>query len=486
MRGLRRFASRIRDFVRGRRDPGLADELKAHLELLTDENIRAGMEPAQARRQARLTLGGLSSVQEECYEQQGLPQLETFLKDLRYAARSLRKAPTFTGAATLTLALAIGANTAIFSLVDQALLHPRGVVHPQRVVSIRERYGRIKLNDIPISAPAFADVRAARNLFQYAAAASGVDLTYTGGRDPRHLRAATVSSDWFDVLGARPILGRAFNEREDQPNANRVAVLSYSTWTGTFGGDPSIVHRAVELDRLPYRVLGVMGPDFDWPQRSDLWIPLALPPAAFEAKNRFSENLFAIARLRPGVSPEQANAWLKLLGARVLSSNVPGATEVSRMDWGMFLESFTRVTAGDIRTPILLLLASVGIVLLIAWFNIAGLILARNAARSHEFAIQVALGASRARLLSRTLAETLLLVALGSASGVALAAAAIPALLRWVPAGSALGLGARIDWLTLGFTGALAILSALFFGILPARQASGAEPFGAMKAGARI
>lgn len=486
MKPLRRGWKRFIGMFRRNGDDERSDEFALHVDLLTQENIRKGMSEDEARRQAALRFGTISSAQEACREQRGLPRLEAFAIDLHHAARSLRKSPGFALAVIVTLGIAIGANTAIFSLVNQALLHPRGVSHPERIVSIRERYGKLKINSIPISAPAFRDVRDERDVFQYTAAANGIELTYTGGGSPQHFQGFAVSAEWFDVLGAKPMLGRTFTEEEDQPNANRVAILSYSTWTKVFGADPAVVNRSIELDRLPYKVIGVMGNNFDWPRQTALWIPLALPPRVLTPQNRFSEYLFTLARLRDGVQPEQGDSWLKLLAARVLKSDAPGAQVVSTLDWGMFSESFSQSTAGDTKKPMLLLLGAVGIVLLIASSNVAGLMISRNAARSHELAVQAALGASRARLLSRTIAESLVLALLGTAAGIGFAYAGMKALLVWAPTEAVPGLGAELDLTTLAFTAVISIASGLFFGVLPSWQASMAAPFSAMKGAGRV
>ncbi len=490
MRLLRRALSRIAGLFSGdRADRRLSAEFEDHLDLLTQENIRAGMEAAEARRQAALKFGRLSAALEACREQRGLPRLEAFLQDLRHAARALRKDRGFSMSVVLTLAVAVGANTAIFSLVNQALLHPDGIDHPERIVSIREHYGKLlNLTDLgATSGPVFAAIRAQRSLFAHTASMSGVYLTYTGGSQPEHMQAAQVSAEWFDVLGAKPLLGRTFTPQEDQPNAGRVAVLSYPTWTKLFGSDPSVLSRTIELDLQPYIVIGVMKPGIEWLGKADLWLPLALSPADVGPQENFHQHLFVLSRLQPGVSREQANSWIRLLSTRVLASDVPGAKETAALDWYLFSKPFVSAAIGETRTPMLLLLAAVVIVLLIASSNIAGLILARNAARSHELAVQAALGANRGRLLSRVAAESLLLSAWGAAAGLALAYAGMKGLLHWVPSAELPpGLRARFDIYTLAFTVGTVAITGFLFGILPAWQSSGVSFGGAMNAGGRI
>ena len=488
MKFLRRgFLRLLGVFSNQRENARLEDEIHTHIDLLTRDYLNAGMEPAEARRQAALRFGNLSSTREACREQHGLPRLETCLKDLRHASRALRKTPGFSIAVVLTLTVAVGANTAIFSLVEQALFHPRGIDHPERILSIREHYGKLlNLSDLGVtSGPAFADVRNARDLFEHAAALTSDYLTYTGGPKPEHFEAARVSSEWFAVLGARPLLGRTFVPEEDQPNAERVAVLSYGTWTKLFDRDRSVLGRKIELDLQPYRVIGVMSPGIEALGPADLWVPLALSPADIGPQQRFHQHLFTLARLRPNVTKQQADAWLRLLTARVLASGVPGAKETVSLDWYMFSKSYTDTVAGDARMPMLLLLAAVGMILLIATANVAGLMLASNAARSHQLAVRAALGAGRGRLLGQLAAESLLLATLGTAAGLALAVGGMRAVLLWAPKNAVPGLDARFDVFTLIFTAAVTAAASLFFGILPAWRASATPPIDAMKAGTR-
>ena len=490
MRLMRRAWSRIAGvFSTQGDDRQLSGEFDTHIDLLTQENLRAGMEPAEARHQAALKFGNLSSTLDACREQRGLPRLEAFGQDLRHAARALRKTPGFSISVVFTLAVAVSANTAIFSLVNQALLHPHGIDHPERIVSIREHYGKLlNLSDLgATSGPAFAAIRAERSFFEHTAALSGLYLTYTGGSQPEHLQAAEVSAEWFDVLGAQPLLGRTFTPEEDQPNAGRLAVLSYATWAKLFASDPSVVNRTIELDLRPYTVIGVMKPGIEWLGKADVWLPLALSPADIAPQENFHQHLFVLARLRPGVPQEQATAWLKMFSTRVLASGVPGAKETAALDWYMFPRSFVSATIGDTRTPMLLLLAAVGMVLLIASSNIAGLMLARNAMRAHELAVQAALGASRGRLLSRVAAESVLLSGLGTVTGLALAYAGMRTLLEWAPkAELPPGLIARLDIYTLAFTAGMVAVTGVLFGVLPAWQACRVSFAGTMNAGGRI
>ena len=487
MKYLRRVWAKVLGGLGVHRPDGeLSEELSTHVELLTEENVRAGMNRTEARRQACLRFGALTSTHEACREQRGLPRIEAFMQDLRHAGRTLGNARGFTLTVVLTLGVAIGANTAIFSLVNQALFQLRGVDQPERIVSAREHYGKLNLDDLGVtSGPAFADILRSRDVFEHAAALISSYRTLTGGAEPEHIQAANVSSEWFEVLGAKPYLGRTFTAEEDQPNASRVVVLSYATWDKLFGRDPAVLNRTIELDLQPYKIIGVMNPGIEWIGPADVWVPLALAPAAFVPQERFHEYLFTLAKLRPGVSQEQANAWFKLLAARVLASAPPDAKDIVAMDWTMFSKSLTRAMVGDTRTPMLVLLGSVGIILLIAASNVAGLMLARIQARAHELAIQAALGASRGRMMSRIFAESLILMALGTALGLPLAYLGMKILLQWVPQNALPGLAVRYDTFTLGFTAVIVALAGFLFGAVPAWMASGASPIGAMRSEGR-
>ncbi len=216
--------------------------------------------------------------------------MRTLLQDFRYAIRMLVKSPGFTAVAVLTLALGIGANTAIFSVVNGLLLHPYGIQHPERLMAIRARYEKLNLKSIVISAPDYTFVRDNKQTFAAAAIQTENDFNYATGAWPLRLRGASVSWQWFDVFEAQPLLGRVFTPEEDQPNANREVILAYNTWKSIFGGDADITGRSVQLNQQPYKIIGVMGPEFQWPSQTDLWAPLGLAPNAFVLDNIFNEN----------------------------------------------------------------------------------------------------------------------------------------------------------------------------------------------------
>ena len=480
MKRLRRVWRRLLGSF-SREEPGLFDELQSHIEMQTEDNVRAGMLPEEARRQAKLKFGGIDSMTESYRDQRGLPWIETTFNDLRYAARGLRKSPSFTIVAVLTLAIGIGANTAIFSLVNRLLLHPPGIDHPERVVGLRTHYPKLNLEFNGSSAADLPDLRASANVFEYAAIVGGSDVNYTGGDTPQRLQGHTVSSDWFAVFGAKPLIGRLFTPEEDQPNGNRVAVLSYAAWTRLFGADRNVIGRTVSLNQISYQIVGVMKSEFQMPWGTDVWMPIGLQPEAYTPRNRFNESFFLAARTKPGVSFEQAQAWMDVLTSRVHNSGTPDATIAKNSNWSISIVPMSDVTAGDNKPALLLLLGAVGFVLLIACSNIAGLMVARTSVRFREMALRAALGASRARLMRQILSESLLLAAAGGATALVFAAVAVRLLLRLAPENAAIGLNVSLDPYVMMFCAGAAIASGVLFGVAPAWQISRFDLQGSLK-----
>ena len=399
--------------------------------------------------------------------------------------RTLARSPGFGITAIAVLALGIGANTAIFSIVSQVLLSPEGVTHPERIVSLRAKYDKLALRSIPVSIPDFTDVLANTQFFEAAAMQAGADFDYSGAGVPERLRGATVTSGWFDTFGAKPRLGRVFGPDEDKPNANQVVVLSFGAWKRLFGQDPGVLGRSVELNEKLYRVIGVMGPEFQWPSGMDLWTPLGLPQDQFTENNRFNERFEAEVRMRPGVTLAQANSVVEALNERVRNSGTRGGAYAKDSAWGMFLVPFTDFVAGDTKTPLLVLLGAVGLVLLIACSNIAGLMLARASGRSKEIAVRAALGASRWNLIRQTLAESLLLVFAGTVAGLGFAYAAVRGLLLLAPKNTRVMFDVRMDVSVLLFTAVAGIAAGILFGIAPAWQSSRLIHYEGLKEGGR-
>lgn len=410
--------------------------------------------------------------------------MNTLLQDLRYGLRVLAKNPGFAAAAIMTLALGIGANTAVFSVVNGLLLHPAGIPHPDRLVAVRVKYDKLNLKSIPISVPDFADIRDSRRVFSATAIGNDADFNYSGGDFPERLLGAQVTWQWFEVFGVRPILGRVFRSEEDQPNANNEVVLAYATWKRLFGGDPAIVGKALQLNQQSYRVVGVMGPEFRWPDRADLWAPIGLAPSEFSAGNRFNESYFVVASMKPGITFSQAKAFVQLVTWQDIEHDPHGAY-AKDAGWGMFIVPLTEFIFGDLRTPLFILLGAVGFVLLIACSNIAGLMLAKATSGAKELAIRAALGANRWRLIRQAMAESLLLAGAGVLTGLVLAFQGIPALLALAPRDLAAGLTIHIDGYVLLFTIGVGVLAGLISGVGPAWFGSRTDPHAALNEGGR-
>jgi len=411
--------------------------------------------------------------------------MNSFFQDVRSGIRMMAKSPGFTAIAVLTLALGIGANTAIFSVINRLFLHPPGVKDPGTVVVQRVRYAKLGLKSIVVSVPDFAQVRDSKQIFQSAALESIAAFNYSTREFPERLLGAQVSWQWFDVFGARPILGRVFTPEEDRPNANHEIVLAYAAWQRWFGGDADIIGRSIRLNDQDYRILGVMPQGFGWPNpQIDLWVALGLAPGEFAVDNTFNENYFVVARLQPNVPFAQASAFMNILSDRVISD--PRSTYAKDSQWGMFIVPLTTFVFGDLRTPVIILGGAVAFVLLIACANIAGLLLAKAAGRSKELAVRAALGASRSRLMIQTLTENVMLGLLGIIAGLIVARLGIRALLLAAPANlNAAALDFPLDNYVLTFTVVLGLLAVLVFASAPAWHMSHSDPYDALRESGR-
>jgi predicted permease len=390
------------------------------------------------------------------------------LTDLRFALRQMLKSPAFTITAIVTLALGIGANTAIFSVVNAVLRHPAGVDHPERIAVMHVNYSQFSLDVPVVSVPTFAKAASMRDEVEAAAIEHGASFNIERDGQAENIPAAKVSSRWFDVYGARPILGRTFTADEDQPDAGPVAVLSYGMWQRVFGGRQDVAGQTLLLDQKPYRVVGVMRSDFAWPRKAEVWVPIALPPAAFRPDNLFNESYYSAARLREGVPVEKFSASLAAAMWATLQSSERGTAFAKSSGWSVYATPLTDFAAGPLRTPLYVLCGVVALVLLIAAANVAGLLLARASARSREFAIRTALGASASRMVRQMLVETLLLAAVAAIAGMLAGPMIGTLLLHLVPHDLARGFAVHTDPAVLGFTALVAILAAVIAGLGPA------------------
>jgi predicted permease len=412
--------------------------------------------------------------------------METLLQDTRYGFRVLAKSPGFAIVAVLTLALGIGANTAVFSVMNAVLLNPSGVPHPDSVVALRAKYNFGNLQNINVSPPDFGDAVSGKEVFTSAAVLQAAAFNYGGaGVTPERLTGAKVSWQWFDVFWARPALGRVFRPEEDQPGAEHEVVLSYLTWKRRFGGDPAILGRSLLLNQESYQVVGVMGPEFNWPNQAEIWVPIGLPPGRyFDPKFRHSEYLFGVARLRPAVTLAQANLYLQQKAAAQTAAEGPNGFSAAS-GWGMFAMPLVDFVAGSMSRPLLVLLAAVGMVLLIACANIAGLQLARASGRQREVSIQIALGAGSGRLVQQSLVESLLLAVVGVLVGLVLAKTAIPLLMLLAPQGVMQNVLVHLGGVVLVFVAILGGLCAVLCGAAPAWHMTHVAFYEALKEGGR-
>jgi predicted permease len=389
------------------------------------------------------------------------------LHDLRHAFRQLVRLPGFTVTAIVTLALGIGANTAIFSVVNAVLRHPAGVDHPERVAIQNTRYKQLSMDFPGVSVPDYADAAALHDLVEAAAIERGTSFNTPHNGSVEHLSAASVSSQWFQVFGARPILGRTFTSEEDQPNAGPVAVISYGLWQRVFGGERDLAGKTIMLDQKTYQVLGVMRSDFDWPRQTQVWVPIALAPKEFNLDQRFDEGYRSVLRLRHGVSIEQVNAGLATKSREECRRE--GTRSFGTISqWSMYISSAAESAAGPLRKPLYVLFGVVALVLLIASANVAGLFLARTSARTREFAIRTALGANASSILRQLFIETLLLAGAATIIGIAAGPIFGRALLWLIPHSLAEGYTVRMDPVVLAFTAATGLLTSLIAGIGPA------------------
>jgi predicted permease len=466
-------------FGRERRDRELSAELESHLALHIDDNLRVGMTPETARRQALIKLGGLEQAKQLYREQRGIPWLENLWRDARYGARTLRNSPGFTLAAVLTLALGIGANTAIFSVVDAVLLRSLPYRDAGRLVLLRETTARV--GEVSVSYQDFLDWRKQNHVFSGMAAVHDVSFDLSGVGRPQRISGYGVSPNFLSLLGVSPILGRDFEPREEKPGAAPVVLLSYRFWQSHFGGSSDVLGKTLQLDGRSYTIVGVLPATFRFLQKADVFAPIGLWARAPDLNHRGSRNdMDVVGRLAPGVSLAQARVEMRGIAAR-LARVYP----VMSGGIGVRLKTMRDAFVGQSRPALLIVFGAVLLVLLIASVNVAGLFLVRGAARAREIAVRLAFGAGRGRIVRQLLTESLLLAALGGGLGAALGAWGIDAIAHLLPSGLLTNAPIRFDRGVFLFVGLLVILVALAFGLIPALQATRTDVQETLKEGGR-
>lgn len=446
-------------------------ELRFHLHQQTQEYIASGVDPDSARMLALRKIGGLAQVQEECRDMRRTNQLETMRLDLRYAVRTLGRAPGFTGVLILTIALAIGANSAIFSVVQGVLLRALPYPNPDRLVRIY--FQSDSQPKFPLNPYDMRDFRERNQNFEGIAAITRDDAQLSGdGSEPIKVNAFDVTAGYFGVLGLRPAMGREFTTDDELPNHGRLAIISNRLWRNRFGSDHDIIGRSITLDAMPYTVVGVMPAGAQHPGNTyhavtdgdsvDIWRPFT-----FQGKpeNRGSHFMDGIGRLKPGVSPEQGNADLSAILTQLMN-------EHTGKGWRVYLVPLYQETVGRTKQMLLVLLGAVGLLLLIACVNAANLLLARSSARVREIAVRSALGASRSRIVRQLLTESLAIALASAALGTLLAVGGVRLLVAYLPAGFPRASEIKLDSGVFAFTLVVAVVTGLLFGLVPAFTAS--------------
>ena len=465
----------------------LSDEISQHIDEKTDELVQRGMPREEARRAARREFGNVTLLEERGREVWRWTIVEDLISDTRYGFRQLRKSPAFAAAAVLTLALGIGANTAVFSVVNAVILRPLPFPEPHRLVSVQSRYTRGAPSPTELSYPTFFDFRAYNRVFEHIVSYRGTRFTLSAVGEPVYLPGEIVSWDLFPLLRVQLALGRGFLPDEEKAG-HRVVVLSDRLWKGTFKGDPSIVGRSITLDSNPYLVIGVAPPGFNFPVKNrkvQLWTTLERDASSATVQpiteQRGARLLEVIARLKPGVSIEQAHAQIDTVAA-ALAKQYPDENQNVA---STYVRSELDQLTGDTRGPLLVLLGAVGLVLLIACANIANLLLARTSEREREFAMRAAIGATRGAIIRQLLTESAALAIIGCAAGVLVAYVCVNFMLPL--AGDSIPRidQANVDTRVLSFSVALSLLTSLLFSLAPALRLAKAELTSPLKEASR-
>ncbi len=443
------------------------EELRFHLEQRAAENVAAGMSPEEAARAARKRFGNVQSVREECREARDANFCEGAWRDVCFGLRMLRKNPGFTGVAVATLALGIGANTAIFSLLNTVLLRPLPYRDPDRLMMVQNSYPKLNLPATTLSPLFYFRCKENCKSFEDIGAMLGWSPAFTGEGEPEQVTGAKVTANFFPILGVSPALGRFFTADEDRPGAGGVVVLSDRFWHRRFGGDPKALGRKIFLDGADYEVVGVLPPGLKFGTTLDVWTPMRFTDAE---KHHGGDELWAVGRLKPGATMPQAQVELDGVAKPIRDGNA----FLKEKEWRILARPIKEFLVGKLRPMLILLLAAVVMVLLIACVNVATLLLAAGIGREKELAIRAALGAGRFRLMRQLFVEGLVLAFLGAGAGLILARGLMIWIAGLIPLHKEIAGWdhLQIDLRVLGFTALATTASALIFGLVPAFQLS--------------
>jgi predicted permease len=467
-----------RFFRRNKWDEERANELRSHAEIEADENISRGMLPDEARYAANRKLGNATQIREEIFHMNSVAFLETMWQDLRFAFRMLRKKPSFTIAAVLTLALGIGATTSIFSVVNSVLLRTLPYSDSAHVVMMRETNPNV--GSVSVSYPNFLDWRDQSKTISEMAAVHNMSFNLSGVNQPESIDGYGVSPNFLSLLGVRPIIGRDFLPSEDKSGTAPVLLLSYKLWQSHLGGDPNVVGRNITLDSQSFTIVGVLPQTFYFLDKSDVLTPIGIWVNAKMMERGERGDMDVVARLAPGVTFERARGEMNGIAAR-LANQYPLENHGSGIEMNAIRDEFVSGT----RPAILVLFGAVLFVLLIACANVANLYLVRSAERTKEIAVRLAFGAKRGRIIRQMLTESLVLAALGGALGIVLGMWGLSGLGRLIPADSLMGMQIKMDGGVFLFAGALMVFVAIAFGLVPALASTRPDVQEALKDGGR-
>ncbi|MEW6210921.1 MAG: ABC transporter permease [Acidobacteriota bacterium] len=460
--------------LRNRLERDMDSELRFHLEMEAEKNIKRGLSPAQARLEALRSFGSVEKVKDYCRDERGVSFFDALWQDLRYGFRVLRKKPAFTLVALIVLALGIGANTAIFSVVYGVLLRPLPYERGEEIVFARQQAPQAGITNAPFSVKELNDYREQNQSFQSLVEYHSMSFILYGRGEPKYVTTGVVSHDFFDVLGVKPLLGRTFLAEDEQTGAEAALVLSYKYWRESYGGDPRVVGEKLQMNDRPHIVIGVLPPIPQYPQENDVYMPTTACPTRSSQRtieNRNARMVNVFGRLRPGLSLEAARADFQLIAARFMEQYPE--TYPSSRGYGVALMSLKEELTREARPTLLILLGTAGLVLLIACANVANLMLAHLMRRERELAIRAALGAGRRRLVRQLLTESALLAVGGGILGILFAAGGLHLLVAFAARFTTRAAEIEIDAGVLAFTLIISVLTGIVFGLLPALAMKG-------------